>query len=128
VFVDFVDNVIKAWAREKFSVVVGALSGISYDLSLADELSGRIRRGQIEDVDLELSLLQKLINYFKRVPVGDVIVKVRGQKEPVRFRNMPFPRELFYVIRSVQLGSIGWRKKYARVLMLWRAKTVVPRG
>jgi len=126
IFVDFVDNVIKAWARERFSVIVGQLSGISYDMALADELSGRIRRGEIESIDLDLSLLQKLINYFRSVPIGDVIVKVRGKKEPVRFRNMPFPRELFYVIRSVQLGSIGWRKKYAKVLMLWRARAALP--
>ena len=126
IFVDFLDNVIKAWARERYSVVVGALSGISYDVSLADELSGRIRRGEIEDVDLDLSLLQKLMNYFKSVPVGDVVVKVRGKKEPIRFRNMPFPRELFYVIRSVQLGALQWRKKHAKTLMLWRAKSVSP--
>ena len=128
IFVDFLDNIVKAWARERFSVIVGLLSGISYDLSLADELSGRIRRGDIEDVDLELSLLQKIMNYFKRVPVGDVVVKVKGRKEPIRFRNMPFPRELFYVIRSIQLGALEWRKKYARTLMLWRARAVVPRG
>jgi len=126
IFVDFMDNVIKAWAREKFSVIVGALSGISYDMSLADEFSGRISRGQIEEVDLDVSLLQKLINYFRSVPIGDVIVKVKGKKEPIRFRNMPFPRELFYVIRSVQLGSIGWRKKYAKTLMLWRARAALP--
>ncbi|RLG72259.1 MAG: hypothetical protein DRO23_10705 [Thermoprotei archaeon] len=126
IFVDALDNIIKAWAREKYSVVVGEKSGISYDRSLADELSGKIRRGMIEDVDLQFSLLQKILNYFIRVPVGDVIVKVKGQREPVVFKNMPYPRELFYVIRSIQLGSLGWRKRHARTLMMWRARAMVP--
>jgi len=126
IFVDFIDNIIKAWARERYSVVVGVLSGISYDMSLADELSGRIRRGDIEDVDLEISLLQKIINYFRSVPLGDVVVKVKGREKPIRFRNMPFPRELFYVIRSIQLGALQWRKRHARTLMLWRARAALP--
>jgi len=128
IFVDALDNVIKAWAREKYSVVVGEKSGISYDKSLADELSGKIRRGAIEDVDLQFTLLQKLLNYFIRVPIGDVVVKVKGQEEPVVFKNMPYPRELFYVIRSIQLGSLGWRKRHARTLMMWRARAMVPAG
>jgi len=128
VFVDFIDNIIKAWARERFMVIVGALSGISYDKTFADELSGRIRRGQIVKVDLNVSLLQKLINYFRSVPLGDVTVVYRvGKEERVEsFRNMPFPRELFYVIRSIQLGALQWRKRYARTLMLWRARTAIP--
>ena len=126
IFVDFVDNVIKAWARERFSVVVGALSGISYDRSFADELSGRIRRGQIENVDYDISLFQKIINYFRRVPLGDVKVWVRGQEKPIVFKNMPYPREFYYVIRSVQLGSLQWRKKHAETLMLWRARAALP--
>jgi len=126
IFVDALDNVIKAWAREKYSVVVGEKSGISYDKSLADELSGRIRRGAIADIDLQFSILQKLLNYFIRIPIGDVVVKVKGEKEPVVFKNMPYPRELYYVIRSIQLGSLGWRKRYARTLMMWRARAMVP--
>ncbi|RLI12250.1 hypothetical protein DRO33_02880 [Candidatus Bathyarchaeota archaeon] len=129
VFVDFLDNLIKGWARERYMVIVGALSGVSYDVSLADELSGRIRRGRIVDVDLDVSLLQKLINYFRSVPLGDVKVRYRaeeGEERTIVFRNMPFPRELFYVIRSVQLGALGWRKKYARTLMLWRARAALP--
>jgi len=73
-------------------------------------------------------LFQKLLNYFIRVPIGDVVVKVKGQKEPVVFKNMPYPRELFYVIRSIQLGSLGWRKRHARTLMMWRARAMVPTG
>jgi DNA-binding MarR family transcriptional regulator len=126
IFVDALDNIIKSWAREKYSVVVGEKSGISYDKSLADELSGKIRRGAIADVDLQFSLLQKILNYFIRVPVGDVIVRVKGEEKPVVFKNMPYPRELFYVIRSIQLGSLGWRKRYARTLMMWRARAMVP--
>ncbi|HDJ26437.1 MAG TPA: hypothetical protein ENF34_03890 [Candidatus Bathyarchaeota archaeon] len=128
IFVDFLDNIIKGWARERYMVIVGALSGVSYDTSLADELSGRIRRGRIVDVDLDVSLLQKLINYFRSVPLGDVKVRYRIGKEEkvIAFRNMPFPRELYYVIRSVQLGALGWRKKYARTLMLWRARAALP--
>jgi len=126
IFVDALDNIIKAWAREKYSVVVGEKSGISYDKSLADELSGKIRRGAIADVDLQFTLLQKLLNYFIRVPIGDVIVKAKGQEKPIVFKNMPYPRELFYVIRSIQLGSLGWRKRYARTLMMWRARAMVP--
>lgn len=126
IFVDFVDNIIKAWARERFSVVVGVFSGISYDRSFADELSGRIRRGQIKEVDYDISLFQKIINYFKRVPLGDVKVWVKGQEKPIVFKNMPYPRELYYVIRSIQLGSLQWRKRHAETLMLWRARAALP--
>jgi len=125
IFVDFIDNVIKAWARERYSVVVGEKSGISFDKALADELSGRIRRGQIRDVDLDISLFQKIINYFRSVPLGDVKVVYRVGKEEEKvevFKNMPFPRELFYVIRSVQLGSLGWRKRHAKTLLYWRSR------
>ncbi len=124
IFVDFIDNIIKALARERYSVIVGEKSGISFDKSLADELSGNIRRGWIRNVDLDISLLQKIINYFRSVPLGDVKVEyeIRGKKDVEVFRNMPFPRELFYVIRSVQLGSLGWRKRHARTLFYWRSR------
>jgi len=102
------------------------LSGISYDKSLADELSGRIQRGKISGVDIQLSPLQKLANYFIDPPIGNVVVKVKGQKKPIIFKNMPYPREMFFVIRSIMLGSLGWRKRHARTLMLWRAKGMVP--
>ncbi|GEM_PF-2428063 len=128
IFVDFMDNIIKAWARERFMVIVGALSGISYDISFADELSGRIRRGEIKDVDIDISMFQKIVNYFKSVPLGNVKVKVKKGKEEeeIVFKNMPFPRELFYVIRSIQLGALQWRKRYAHTLMLWRARAALP--
>ncbi|MGQ4832749.1 MAG: hypothetical protein ACP6IS_02475 [Candidatus Asgardarchaeia archaeon] len=126
IIVDAIDNIFKGYVKEKYSVVIGQLSGISYDRSLADELSGRIRRGQISGVDLQLSLLQKLYNYFGDYPVGDIVVKVKGKKEPIIFKNMPYPREMFFVIRTLMLGSLGWRKRHARTLMLWRAKGLVP--
>ena len=59
-------------------------------------------------------------NFFGGVPVGDVIVYVRGRKTPIVFRSVPYPRELYYVLRSIQLGSLQWRKKHARTLALWR--------
>mgnify|MGYP000247526354 CR=1 FL=1 len=124
IFVDFIDNIIKALARERYSVVVGEKSGISYDKSLADELSGNIRRGWIRNVDLDITLFQKIINYFRSVPLGDVKVEyeIRGKKDVEVFKNMPFPRELFYVIRSIQLGSLGWRKRHAKTLLYWRSR------
>lgn len=126
IIVDVLDNIVKAYQRERYSVVVGWYSGISYDVSFADELSGRIPRGAIRDVDINISLLQKILNYFADVPHGDVVVKVRNKKEPIVFRNMPYPRELLYVIRSIQLGSLQWRKRHARTLMMWRARLAVP--
>ena len=126
IVVDALDNILKGYVKEKYSVVIGQLSGISYDRSLADELSGRIRRGEIASVDLQLSLLQKLYNYFGDYPIGDIRIKVRGKKEPIVFKNMPYPREMFFVIRTLMLGSLGWRKRHARTLMLWRAKGLVP--
>ena len=126
ILVDALDNLIKAWSRERYSVIIGKLSGISYDRSLADELSGRIQRGKISGVDIQLSPLQKLANYFIDPPIGNVVVKVKGQKKPIIFKNMPYPREMFFVIRSIMLGSLGWRKRHARTLMLWRAKGMVP--
>ena len=124
IFVDFIDNIIKALARERYSVIVGEKSGISFDKSLADELSGNIRRGWIKNIDLDITLLQKIINYFRSVPLGDVRVEyeVKGKKYEEVFRNMPFPRELFYVIRSIQLGSLGWRKRHAKTLLYWRSR------
>ena len=126
IVVDALDNLITAWSRERYSVVIGKLSGISYDRSLSDELSGRITRGQITGVDINMSDLQKLANYFMDPPIGDIVIKVRGRKKPVVFKNMPYPREMFFVIRSVMLGSLGWRKRHARTLMLWKAKGMMP--
>jgi len=126
VFVDALDNLIKGWAKERYSVIVGELSGISYDQSLSDELSGRISRGHIAGVDIQISPLQKLFNYFGDYPIGDIVIKVKRRKEPITFKNMPYPREMFFVIRTLMLGSLGWRKRHARTLMLWRAKGLVP--
>ncbi len=121
---DLYNNLIKGLTREKYSVVVGLYSGISYDVSLTDELSGRIPRGRISKIDLEFNWTQKLNNFFGTIPVGDVLVYERGKENPVRFRSVPFPRELFYIIRSIQLGALQWRKRYARQLALWRAGAI----
>ena len=131
IFVDFMDNIIKAWARERYMVVVGEKSGVSYDRSFADELSGRIGRGQIRRVDLDITPLQKFINYFRSVPLGNVKVtyEEKGAETTIEFKNMPFPRELFNVIRDVQLGALEWRKRHAGEIALWRAgvAALVPR-
>ncbi len=119
---DLIDNVVKAWNRGKYSVVVGFYSGILYDLHPADELSGRIRRGSIARIDIDMSPIQKINNFFGSTPVGDVRIWLHGKKEPIVFRSMPYPRELFLVIRSVQLGNLAWRKRHARELALWRGR------
>lgn len=126
IIVDALDNLVRAWSRERYSVIIGKLSGISYDRSLADELSGRIPRGKISNVDIRLTPIQKLANYFADPPIGDLVIKVKGLKKPIIFKNMPYPREMFFVIRSIMLGSLGWRKRHARTLMLWRAKGMMP--
>ncbi|MHA1861768.1 MAG: hypothetical protein ACTSVM_05695 [Candidatus Ranarchaeia archaeon] len=126
IVVDAVENVVKSWAQERFSVIVGAKSGIYYDEEYATELSGRIPRGKIGQVSIKISLLQKILNFFSDVPHGDIIVKVRGKRKAIRFRNMPFPRELFFVLRRVQLKGLGWRKRHARTLMMWRTKSLIP--
>jgi hypothetical protein len=148
---DSMENLISIWSRERFSVIIGEYSGISYDTSYSDEFSGRIGRGVIRRVDLTMTPLQKFMNYFMRVPIGDIIInsgkaqdlpqgqeptpkKTKTGKEPapkkespgIIFKNMPFPREMFYVLRSIQLKSLGWRKRHARTLMLWRAKGAIP--
>ncbi|MFX0093779.1 MAG: hypothetical protein ACFFBD_18650 [Candidatus Hodarchaeota archaeon] len=122
VVVDVLENLVKAWGRERYSVIVGEASGVSYDIGYADEFSGRVPRGAIRQVFLDISPLQKLYNYFAATPRGDVKVKM-GSKIIVFF-NMPYPRELFYVIRSIQLKALGWRKKHARTLMMWKAQNV----
>lgn len=158
---DAIDNLISVWSRERFSVIIGENSGISYDISYSDEFSGRIGRGQIRQVDINFSSLQKFANYFMRIPIGDIIInggktsappaekapkkvpaktttkakttkpaKTTTPKEAkvlgIAFKNMPFPREMFYVIRSLQLRSLGWRQRHARTLMLWRAHGAIP--
>ncbi len=122
VLYDLIDNVVKAWNRGKYSVVVGFYSGILYDLHPADELSGRIRRGSVARIDIDMSPIQKINNFFGSTPVGDVRIWLHGKKEPIVFRSMPYPRELFLVIRSVQLGNLAWRKRHARELALWRGR------
>ena len=147
---DAFNNLFKGYMRERFSVVVGAKSGISYDVSYADEFSGRIRRGDIKYVDVDLSLWQKIHNYFGEIPIGDVKivytrrigeeseeaeevhigreedkeVKCKGRTCERVFRSMPFPRELFYVIRSIMLGNLGWRKRHADVISKWKSGSV----
>ena len=123
ILADAFNNLYKAYMRERYSVVVGAKSGISYDVSYADEFSGRIRRGEIQSVDLDMNFWQKLHNYFGEIPIGNIRIRVRGGREVV-FRSMPFPRELFYVIRSIQLGNLAWRKRNARVISMWKAGVV----
>lgn len=152
IIADAFNNIAKGYMRERYSVVVGEKSGIAYDVSFADEFSGRVRRGEIQYVDLQLSSLQKIHNYFGEIPIGDVRIRLRrgrGRRRSTRrpeeetekgeegeekseeeqyydvwFRSMPFPRELFYVIRSIQLGHLAWRKRYADVISRWRAGAV----
>ncbi len=122
ILADVFNNVVKAWIREKYSVVVGFHSGVLYDVAVPDELSGRITRGSIARIDVDINWRQKINNIFGEVPIGDVKVWVRGRDKPVIFRSMPYPRELFMVLRSLQLGSLEWRKRYARELALWRGR------
>ncbi len=126
---DAIENLISIWSRERYSVIIGEKSGISFDTSYSDEYSGRIGRGAIRKVDLQITPIQKLANYFLRVPIGDIhiccVAKELGGPT-VAFKNMPFPREMFFIIRSIQLKSLGWRKRHARTLMLWRSKGAIP--
>ncbi|MFX0162162.1 MAG: hypothetical protein ACFE68_02320, partial [Candidatus Hodarchaeota archaeon] len=128
ILVDALDNVIKAYAREKYSVIVGQMSGISFDRSYSDELSGRVMRGEIKDIDLEIRPLLKILNYFLRVPRGDIKVKIGKGKKVIIFTYMPFSREMFYVLRSLQLASLAWRKKHAKMLLMWRSRTPLMMG
>ncbi|MFX0079969.1 MAG: hypothetical protein ACFE8O_12090 [Candidatus Hermodarchaeota archaeon] len=126
VAVDAIDNLIKSWAQDRNSVIVGVKSGLTYDIGYATERSGRIRRPKLGEISYEISMLQKFLNFFSEMPHGDIIIQVKGEKQPVTFENMPFPRELFYVLRQVQLKSLEWRKRYARTMMEWRANTLIP--
>ncbi|MHA1695945.1 MAG: hypothetical protein ACTSWG_05955 [Candidatus Helarchaeota archaeon] len=140
---DISDDLVKIWGRERFQVVVGALSGISYDVSYSDELSGRIMRGGIRNIDIDISGTQKFLNYFLPIPVGNIRISSSTIREPTEltgkskgkakstskskskikvFKNMPYPREMFFVLRSLQLKSLGWRKRNAKTLMLWRSR------
>ncbi len=139
---DAIENLISIWSRERYSVIIGEMSGISFDTSYSDEYSGRIGRGAIRKIDLQITPIQKFMNYFLRVPIGDIYIccaskeiveavdkGVKMQKSTagtVAFKNMPFPREMFFILRSIQLKSLGWRKRHARTLMLWRAKGAIP--
>ena len=126
---DAIENLVSIWARERYSVVIGERSGIAFDTSYSDEYSGRIGRGRIRRVDLEISAIQKFMNYFMRVPIGDIHICCIPKQEGgpwIDFKNMPWPREMFFVIRSIQLKSLGWRKRHARTLMLWRARGAIP--
>jgi len=120
--VDVIDNLEKIFIRGKYSVIVGVHSGLLYDISMADELSGRISRGSIVKIDIDINWRQKLKNIFGEVPIGDVKIWMRNRKEPIVLRSLPYPRELFMILRSLQLGSLEWRKRYARELALWRGR------
>jgi len=125
ILVDAIDNILKAWARERYSVIVSMKSGIHYDQRFADEMSGRISRGSIREADLDITSLQKLWNFFAKIPRGNVTLFQSSKKTSgISFKNMPYPRELFYVIRSIQLQALSWRKRHARTLMMWKAQNV----
>ncbi len=126
IIVDAINNLIKSWAQDRNSVIVGVKSGVTFDIEYAAERSGRISRPKLGNVSYQLSLFQRLMNYFSEIPHGDIVIQVKGQKEPMTFRNVPFPIELFYVLRQVQLQSLEWRKRYARTMMEWRANTLIP--
>ncbi|MFX1297106.1 MAG: hypothetical protein ACFFD2_19915 [Promethearchaeota archaeon] len=135
---DAFENLISIWSRERYSVVIGERSGISFDTSYSDEYSGRIGRGRIRRVDLQITGMQKFMNYFLRIPIGDIYIccipkaelpadqQKKDKNGTVVFKNMPFPREMFFIIRSIQLKSLGWRKRHARTLMLWRSRGAIP--
>jgi len=123
IIADAFNNIYKAYMRERYSVIVGEKSGIAYDVSFADEFSGRIRRGEIASVDLDVNTWQKLHNYFGEVPIGNVKVRTKRGHEIV-FKSIPFPRELFYAIRSIVLGNLAWRKRHAGIISMWKAGAI----
>lgn len=123
IIADAFNNIYKAYMRERYSVIVGEKSGIAYDISFADEFSGRIRRGEVLSVDLDVNLWQKLHNYFGEIPIGDVKVKTKRGHEII-FKSIPFPRELFYAIRSIILGNLAWRKRHAGIISMWKAGAI----
>lgn len=124
-FADVFNNFLKYWTRERYSVVIGEKSGISYDTSSVDELSGRIERHAIEDVDIDLTWGQKIVSSFKGIPIGNLRVWKEGsdeEEEPdVTFENIPYPREAFYLVRGIQLGALEWRKKHAKDISHWKS-------
>lgn len=117
---DVLENVVKARGRERYSVIVGEASGISFDIGYADEFSGRIPRSAIKQVFLDISLLQKVYNYFAPPPRG--VVKIKMDSKIIVFFNMPYPRELCNVIRNVRLRKNG-RITHTRRLKLWKNQT-----
>lgn len=123
IIADAFNNLFKAYMRERYSVIVGEKSGIAYDVSFADEFSGRIRRGEIASVDLDVNTWQKLHNYFGEIPIGNARVRTKRGHEIV-FKSIPFPRELFYAIRSIVLGNLAWRKRHAGIISMWKAGAI----
>ena len=78
---DAFDNILKYITRERYMVVVAEHAGILFDCYFLDELSGYIRRGRIRDVEIKISRIQHINNWFGDTPVGDVIVKGRVIKK-----------------------------------------------
>lgn len=133
---DAFDNILKYITRERYMVIVAEHAGILFDCYFLDELSGYIRRGRIRDVEIKISRIQYLNNWFGDTPVGDVIVKTvkggvikkdkKGNIEKTnehRFVSIPYPRELFFIIQSIKLGNLQWRKQNAPILAMWKAGT-----
>lgn len=118
---DVFNNFLKRYTRERYSIIIGEKSGISYDISLADELSGRIERHEVENVDIDLSIFQKIVNSLGGVPIGDLLVWKEGSDEPIRFKNIPYPREAFFLVRGLQLGALEWRKQHAKNISYWKS-------
>ncbi len=87
-FKDVIDNAVKAYYREKYRVVIGLKSGIRYDLTYDDRLSGNIRRRLIgkSQVDLEQSMIQRMFSRFSSVPVGNIKIRMPA-KDAIRAEN-----------------------------------------
>lgn len=118
---DVMNNFVKYWTRERYSVVIGEKSGVSYDLSLADDLSGRIERHALEKVDIDMSMIQKIVSSFKGVPIGNLRIWKEGSDKPISFTNIPYPREAFFIVRGIMLGALEWRKKHAKSISYWKS-------
>jgi hypothetical protein len=78
---------IRTFGEQIYTVVVGEKGGIIFVEHLGGGFTGRISRGQIRDVRVEITPFQRLYSFFAPVPVGNVIVAYTGPKEELELRE-----------------------------------------
>ena len=78
---------IRTFGEQIYTVVVGEKGGIIFVEHLGGGFTGRISRGQIRDVRVEITPFQRFYSFFAPVPVGNVIVKYTGPKEELEIKE-----------------------------------------